>query len=248
MNSQKKTMNKRYRGESLVNSLVNKLPFEIHISGYNYSGPRTKLSKRLARGDQGVNKLDEACKEHDIAYNNHEDLQERHKADIVLLGKAKERLHSLNASLGEKAAALGVANIMKTKVKLGMGCKPKIQKRKRQILKRDKGLRFHDLTRTARSALKGKEFKNSSDSINVAVKAIKSVKGKRKIKPLRVIPVPNSDGFLPLIPIFAGLGALGLLGGAATIVKAVNAAKEAQKQLKENQRHNQIMETIALNK
>jgi hypothetical protein len=81
MNSQKKTMNKRYRGEGLVNSLVNKLPFEIHISGYNYSGPRTKLSKRLAR-DQGVNKLDEACKEHDIAYNNHEDLQERHKADI----------------------------------------------------------------------------------------------------------------------------------------------------------------------
>jgi hypothetical protein len=32
----------------------------------------------------------------------------------------------LNASLGEKAAALGVANIMKTKVKLGMGFKPKI--------------------------------------------------------------------------------------------------------------------------
>jgi hypothetical protein len=50
-----------------------------------------------------------------------------------------------------------------------------------------------------------------------------------------VIPVPKSGGFLPLIPIFAALGALGSLGGgAATIVKAVNAAKEAQIQLKEN--------------
>jgi hypothetical protein len=91
MSSQKKTMNKRYCGEDLVNSLINKLPFGIHIPGYNYCAPGTKLSKRLARGDQGVNKLDEACKKHDTGYNNHEDLQERHKADSVLLGKAKER-------------------------------------------------------------------------------------------------------------------------------------------------------------
>jgi hypothetical protein len=249
VNSPKKAINKRYRGEGVVNSLINKLPFEIHIPGYNYCGPGTKLSKRLARGDQGVNKLDEACKEHDIAYNNHEDLKERHKADIVLLGKAKERFHSLNASLGEKTAALGVASIMKAKVKLGMGYKSKNQKRKRQNLKRGKGLRFNDLTKTARSALKGKKFKNSSDAVKVAVKAIKSAKGKRRITTLRVIPVPKSGGFLPLIPIFAALGALGSLGGgAATIVKAVNAAKEAQKQLKENQRHNQKMEAIALNK
>jgi hypothetical protein len=247
VNSPKKTINKRYRGEGVVNSLINKLPFEIHIPGYNYCGPGTKLSKRLARGDQGVNKLDEACKEHDIAYNNHEDLQERHKADSVLLGKAKERFHSLNASLGEKAAALGVASIMKAKVKLGMGCKSKNQKRKRQNLKRGNGLRFNDLTKTARSALKKKKFKNSSDAVKVAVKAIKSAKGKRRITPLRVNPVPKSGGFLPLIPIFAALGALGSLGGgAATIVKAVNAAKEAQKQLKENQRHNQKMEAILL--
>jgi hypothetical protein len=181
VNSPKKTINKRYRGEGVVNSLINKLPFEFHIPGYNYCGPGTKLSK-----------LDEACKEHDIAYNNHEDLQERHKADSVLLGKAKERFHSLNASLGEKAAALGVASIMKAKVKLGMGCKSKNQKRKRQNLKRGKGLRFNDLTKTARSALKGKKFKNSSDAVKVAVKAIKSAKGKRRITPLRVIPVLKS--------------------------------------------------------
>jgi hypothetical protein len=97
-----------------------------------------------------------------------------------------------------------------------MGCKSKNQKRKRQNLKRGKGLRFNDLTKTARSALKGKKFKNSGNAVKVAVKAIKSAKGKRRITPLRVIPVPKSGGFLPLIPIFAALGALGSLGGGAT--------------------------------
>jgi hypothetical protein len=157
---------------------------------------------------------------------------------FFLLGKAKERFHSLNASLGEKAAALGVASIMKAKVKLSMGCKSKNQKRKRQNFKRGNGLRFNDLTKTARSELKKKKFKNSTDAVKVAVKAIKSAKGKRRITPLRVNPVPKSGVFLPLIPIFAALGALGSLGGGA--------AKEAQKQLKENQRHNQKMEAILL--
>jgi hypothetical protein len=31
VNSPKKTINKRYRDEGFVNSLINKLPFEIHI-------------------------------------------------------------------------------------------------------------------------------------------------------------------------------------------------------------------------
>lgn len=45
----------------------------------------------------------------------------------------------------------------------------------------------------------------------------------------RIIPVPKSGGFLPLIPIFAGLSATGsLVGGAAGIAKAVNAYKTAK--------------------
>ena len=30
-----------------LNTLVNKLPFEIHLPGHNFSGPGTKLYKRL---------------------------------------------------------------------------------------------------------------------------------------------------------------------------------------------------------
>ena len=30
-------------GESFLNSLVNKLPFEMHLPGHNFTGPGTKL-------------------------------------------------------------------------------------------------------------------------------------------------------------------------------------------------------------
>lgn len=57
------------KGRGLVNTLINKLPFEAHLLGYSYLGPGTKLKERLARGDRGINPLDEAAKEHDIAYS-----------------------------------------------------------------------------------------------------------------------------------------------------------------------------------
>jgi hypothetical protein len=63
---------------TLLNKLNNVIP-ELHIPGYNYCGPFTKLDKRLARGDEPVNKLDAACKEHDIFYRDHKDTNERHE-------------------------------------------------------------------------------------------------------------------------------------------------------------------------
>ena len=34
-------------GGSFLNSLVNKLPFEMHLTGHNFAGRGTKLYKRL---------------------------------------------------------------------------------------------------------------------------------------------------------------------------------------------------------
>ena len=34
----------------------------------NYCVPGTNLEKRLARGDEGINRLDNVCKQHDIDY------------------------------------------------------------------------------------------------------------------------------------------------------------------------------------
>ena len=71
MTSHNKTYRKTYCGRRIVNSVINKLPFELHIPGYNFCGPGTKLEKRLAREDLGINQLDEACRTHDISYSEH---------------------------------------------------------------------------------------------------------------------------------------------------------------------------------
>lgn len=57
-------------GKGFVNSLIDKLPVELHLPGYQYCGPGTKLNKRLKRNDPDVNELDKACKEHDSVCNN----------------------------------------------------------------------------------------------------------------------------------------------------------------------------------
>jgi len=84
----------------------------------------------LARGDKGVNPLDDACQEHDISYSKSKNLQDRHIADKVLGDKAWERVKAKNSKFGERIAALGVAGAMKAKVKLGMGLKKKARKRR----------------------------------------------------------------------------------------------------------------------
>src|SRR5436190_12550230 len=74
-------------GRGLLNCAINALPIEIHIPGYQFCGPGTHLEKRLARGDRGINPLDVACREYDIAYSRSNDLRERHVADIYSLRK-----------------------------------------------------------------------------------------------------------------------------------------------------------------
>ncbi|KAJ8943212.1 hypothetical protein NQ318_016725 [Aromia moschata] len=120
---------KDVRGSGVLNSLINKLPFELHIPGYQYCGPGTKLHKRLARGDPGINLLDKSCREHDISYSNSSNLEDRHKADYILEQRAWDRVKSKDASKGEKAAAWGVTTAMKLKRKLGMGIKKEPEKR-----------------------------------------------------------------------------------------------------------------------
>ena len=111
------------RGSGIINSTIDKLPFEIHIPSYSFCGPGTKLKERLNRGDRGINLLDEACKHHDIAYAKTSDISERNVADKILSEKAWQCVKAKDSSIGEKAAALAVTNIMKAKSKLGMGLK-----------------------------------------------------------------------------------------------------------------------------
>lgn len=252
---------RRYQGHGLLNTVINKLPLELHIPGYNFCGPGTRLQERLLRGDKGINPLDESCKEHDIAYDRFSDLADRHRADQILANKAFERVRSSNSSLGEKLAALAVGATMKAKVKMGMGKKNRRKRKSKAKLgmgrrrsnripqrgKRGGAIPFRKLVRKARDVIRNTK---PVDILKAAKLALASVRGlKRNITSPRIIPIPKTGGFLPLIPLFAGLSALGALsGGAAGIAKAVQDSKAAQEQLKESQRHNQTMEAIALGK
>lgn len=217
-------------GGGLINNIINNLPFELHLPGYNYCGPGTRLQKRLARGDKGINELDEACKNHDIAYSQHLNLEDRHKADFRLLNMAKQRVNSKNARTGEKIASWLVSKVMKTKLKNGAGVKS-----------------FKSIMSKIRGSMKNQKHKNNNSAIKAAYLTAKKMFKNKNIRLPRLIPIPKTGGILPLLPIFAGLSALGsLAGGAAGIAKAVNSYKTAKQNLEESQRHNKMMESIAL--
>jgi hypothetical protein len=135
-------MEYRKRGKGLISSVIgtvlNKtidlLPTEFHLpGGYQYCGPGTNLEKRLKRGDPGINELDRLCKNHDISYLKYKDSKNRAIADNILAEGAWKRVISPDASVGERAAAYAVTNIMKAKAKLGSGYKKrKTSKRKKR--------------------------------------------------------------------------------------------------------------------
>ncbi|XP_073980451.1 uncharacterized protein [Rhodnius prolixus] len=224
-------MRKKTVGRGLINSVINKLPFEAHIPGYRFCGPGTKLQKRLKRGDRGINPLDEACKEHDIAYSQHKDIESRHKADLILADKAWRRAQSGDASFGEKAAAWAVTNAMKAKVKLGSGGK------------RHKVKSIKDVINAARVT---SPLLSISDVSKKSLRKAKKYVGKsKKVKVPRVLPIPRTGGILPfLVPLFAGLSAIGsLAGGASAIAKAVKETQDARDRLEEMRRHNRTTES-----
>lgn len=228
------------KGKGWVTDALSKVPTELHIPGYQFCGPNTKLAERLAAGDSGINPLDKACKEHDILYSKTEDTSERHEADNVLAEKAWKRVKSPDATLGEKLASMLVTGAMKAKVKVGGKLKKPTCKKKDS---------FEDKLRGVKVAIKKSGTKNIQQAAKVGLKAAKKTMKEVKFinKAPRIIPIPKRGGILPLVPIFAGLSAAGaLFGGASAIARAVNQVNEARKNLGEMKRHNEKMEAIAI--
>lgn len=236
------------KGGGILNSIVNKIPFEMHIPGYQYCGPGTNLKKRLARGDPGINPLDQACKQHDISYSIYKNGPRRYEADKLLAKKAWDRVRAGDASAGERASALAVAAAMKTKMGLtkigGKLGKLKPKNKKKKTKKRS----FASLIKKAKIALKKSKPTTVQKAVDVALKSVRGANRADFMRP-RIIPIPKTGGVLPLIPIFAGLSALGaLMGGTSSIIKTVNETKQAKEALNESQRHNRMMEAVSLGK
>lgn len=202
----------------------------------------------MARGDAGINPLDAACKDHDIAYTNETKSDNRAAADKKLQKAAFKRVFSKDASFGERLTALGVSAAMKAKRMLtkrgGSVTKMRTAKTKK------KQITFPHIVRNAKADIKKVKPDTVESALKVAIKSIQKSKKGNQIKPPRIIKVPtHSGGILPLIPLFAGLSALGAIGSSTTgIVNAINQYKRAQNELEESKRHNRSMEAIALGK
>ena len=84
------------------------------LKKYQFCCPNTRLDERLSRGDEGINRLNQACKQHDIDYSNSKTLADKHKAD-----QKNDRCHRTisNQSLTERA----IKNTMRLKKRLGLG-------------------------------------------------------------------------------------------------------------------------------
>ena len=65
---------KAQKGGSLLNKFINNLPIEMHLPGHNFTGPGTKLKKRLnpdltpKKWSKPVNHVDKAAYHHDVCY------------------------------------------------------------------------------------------------------------------------------------------------------------------------------------
>lgn len=230
----------------MINSLIDNLPVELHLpGGYQYCGPGTKLEKRLARGDPGINPLDAACKLHDIAYSKFSGDQERREADKQLASSAWNRVTSWDAGAAERAAALAVSAAMKAKVAVtsGSGMSKTTRTRRKTKSKRStktkkptrkgnvkkKKCCFKKLIAHTKRVLKKLKPQTSNQILDTALVAAKNFGVQKNISKPKIIELPRSGGSLGLVPIFAGLNALGtVVGGAAALVRAIKSTNDGK--------------------
>ena len=76
---------KSANGGSFTNSIINKLPVEMHLPGYSFAGPGTRLDKRLnpdltpKEWSKPINRVDDAAYQHDICYAKNQDTKTRNQ-------------------------------------------------------------------------------------------------------------------------------------------------------------------------
>ena len=106
----KRRTRKSVRGGKLdLQKALSKTGIEFHLPGYQFAGPGTKLQKRLALGQQGINRLDRIARTHDIDYSMAQNLQDKWKADDKMIraiqnlpGKETKTEHFVKAIMQTK--------------------------------------------------------------------------------------------------------------------------------------------------
>ena len=116
---------KEVAGGSFLNSLVNKLPFEMLLPGHNFTGPGTKLNKRLnphgapKEWSMPINRVDNAAYHHDLCYSKHDDTKTRN--EVYNKTMLTELSGILNPTLREWIDKSIVGKLIRAKVNFGLG-------------------------------------------------------------------------------------------------------------------------------
>ena len=114
-------------GGSLLNKVINNLPVEMHLPGHNFTGPGTKLNKRLnpdltpKKWSKPINRVDKAAYNHDICYLKNDDTATRNA--VCDKNMLKELKGIYNPTIREKMERGLVSSLKGTKARFGMGVK-----------------------------------------------------------------------------------------------------------------------------
>ena len=116
---------KSSKGGSILNKMINNLPVEMHLLGHNFTGPGTKLNKRLnadltpKEWSKPINRIDKASYHHDICYLKNNDTATRN--DVCDKNMLKEMKDIYNPTLRERMERGLVSTLIGTKKRFGWG-------------------------------------------------------------------------------------------------------------------------------
>ena len=110
---------------SILNKLINNLPVEMHLPGHNFTGPGTKLNKRLnpdltpKSWSKPINRVDKAAYNHDVCYLKNMDTKTRN--DVCDKNMLKELDGIYNPSIRERMEQDLVSRLIGTKKRFAWG-------------------------------------------------------------------------------------------------------------------------------
>ena len=116
---------KSSKGGSVLNKMINSLPVEMHLLGHNFTGPGTKLNKRLnadltpKEWSKPINRIDKAAYHHDICYLKNNDTETRNR--VCDKNMLEEMKNIYNPSLRERMERGLVSTLIGTKKRFGWG-------------------------------------------------------------------------------------------------------------------------------
>ena len=120
---------KSSKGGSILNKMINSLPVEIHLPGHNFTGPGTKLNKRLnpdltpKKWSKPINRVDKAAYNHDICYLKNTDTVTRNA--VCDKNMLKELKGIYNPTIRERMERGLVSSLIGTKARFGWGLNKK---------------------------------------------------------------------------------------------------------------------------